>query len=149
MVSCNNENQFPDLHEFSIADHSFTGKVIFQKLSSTEGFKVLLENESGQILNQTVFKYIPYRFDTADVNQDGNAEIIVGLTKATRFDPSEKKRLFILRIDENHVRPMWMGSKVCQELIDFKVLTNGQIQTLERTKTGSFSIGNRELITPN
>lgn len=37
---------------------------------------------------------------------------------------------------------MWLGSKVCQELIDFKVLNNGAIQTLERTAAGGFAIGN-------
>jgi hypothetical protein len=142
LLSCLTPTQFPELHEFSIADKAFTGKIIFQKLTNTTGFQVLLQNESGEILDQTIFKYVPYRFDTADVNQDGHTEIIVGLTKSTRFDTTEKKRLFILRIDQQHIRPMWMGSKVCQELIDFKVLNNGQIQTLEQTKAGSFSIGN-------
>jgi hypothetical protein len=142
LIGCNAATQFPALHQFSIADESFTGKVIFKKLTSTEGFKILLANQSGKTVDQTVFRFTPYRFDTADVNQDGRTELIVGLTKSTRFDPIEKKRLFILRIDDNHIRPMWLGSKVCQELIDFKVLTNGTIQTLERTTTGSFSIGN-------
>src|ERR1043165_8955242 len=113
LLSCNTATQFPELHEFSITNKVFKGKVIFQKLSTTTGFKVLLENETGEIMDQTVFRYIPYRFDTADVNQDGRTEIIIGLTKSTRFDPTEKKRLFILRIDDNHVRPMWLGSKVC------------------------------------
>ncbi|MCB0493091.1 MAG: hypothetical protein KDC93_11825 [Cyclobacteriaceae bacterium] len=141
LAACSSGSRFPELHEFPINDQSFKGKVIFQELSSTTGFKVLLLNQSGEITDQTIFRYVPYRFDTADVNQDGKTEIIVGLTKATRFDPSEKKRLFILRIDDNQIRPMWLGSKVCQELIDFKSLDNGYLQTLERTTAGKFSIG--------
>lgn len=140
-ASCNTTTYFPEHHEFPIRDQSFKGKVIFQALSSTTGFKILLKSQSGEITDQTIFRYVPYRFDTADVNRDGNTEIIVGLIKATRFDPSERKRLFILRIDENQIRPLWLGSKVCQELIDFKSLSNGYLQTLERTKNGKFSIG--------
>ena len=109
LTSCSTTPRFPELHEFSIANDSFTGKVIFQKLSSTTGFKVILENESGEMTDQTVFRYEPYRFDTLDINQDGHTEIAVGLIKSTRFDPTEKKRLFILRIDEEHIRPMWLG----------------------------------------
>lgn len=141
LISCCSGSHFPELHEFPIHDQSFKGKVIFQELSSTIGFKVLLIDQRGEITDQTIFRYLPYRFDTADVNQDGNTEIIVGLTKATRFDPVEKKRLFILRIDENKIRPLWLGSKVCQELVDFKSLDNGYLQTLERTTRGKFSIG--------
>lgn len=141
LVSCSREDAFPEQTEFSIADQSFTGDVVFQKLISTTGFKVVLRNEFGATIDQTVFRYIPYRFDTADVDHDNRTEIIVGLVKATRFDPAEKKRLFILRIDENHLRPMWLGSKVCQDLVDFKVLPNGIIRTLEQTKAGSFSVG--------
>lgn len=66
LISCNTATRFPELHEFSIADGSFTGKIIFQKLAGTTGFKVLLENQSGEITDQTVFRYTPYRFDTAD-----------------------------------------------------------------------------------
>ncbi len=141
LVSCNAVPSFPEIHEFPISDYSFKGKVIFQELTTTTGFKILLQNQSVEITDQTIFRYTPYRFDTADVNHDGRTEIIVGLTKATRFDPSEKKRLFILRIDDDQIRPLWLGSKVCQELIDFKTLDNGYLQTLERTPSGQYSIG--------
>ena len=140
IAGCSSQPEFPELNEFSIADKSFTGKINFKKLVSTTGFKVLLKTNTGET-DQTIFRYKPYRFDTADVNRDGRTDIIVGLIKATQFDPVEKKRLFILQIDDNNLRPLWLGSKVCQELIDFKVLNNGVIQTLERTSTGSYSIG--------
>lgn len=142
ILGCSSSPQFPALHEFTIQNSSFSGRVSFEELTTTTGFKVLLKSESGEVLDQTIFRYEPYRFDTLDVNRDGRTEIIVGVIKSTHFDPTDKKRLFILRIDDNHIRPLWMGSKVCQELIDFKALHNGMIQTLERTSAGGFSIGN-------
>lgn len=141
ICSCNTDNNFPDKTEYPIINSAFTGTVEFKKLSYSTGFKILLKNDSAKIVDQKIFKYQPYRFDTADVNHDGFTEIIVGLIKSVRFDSLQKKRLFILRIDDEHIRPMWMGSKVCQELLDFKAANDGTIQTLERTKTGKFSIG--------
>ena len=140
ICGCSTGPTFPEVTEFSVADESFAGKIKFKKLTTTEGFKVLLETSTGET-DQMIFRYKPYRFDTADVDRDGNTEVIVGLIKATHFDPIEMKRLFILKIDDNNLRPLWLGSKVCQELIDFKVLSNGTIQTLERTSTGGYSIG--------
>lgn len=140
LAACSSTN-FPELHEFSIEEPGFSGKVIFKQLTTTTGFKVLLQDNSGKTLDQTVFRYIPYRFAIGDINRDGNTDIIIGLTKVTRFDPQEKKRLFILQIDNNHLRPLWLGSKVCQKLVDFKVLKNGSIQTLEQTNTGQYAVG--------
>lgn len=141
LPSCNTGTDFPLGNTYRISDSTFTGVVTFQKLSTTSGFKVLLKKESGEIADYKIFKYKPYRFDTADVNRDGSTEIIVGLIKHVRFDSVSRKRLFILRIDDYHIRPMWMGSKVCQDLVDFKVAGNGMIQTVEKTRSGKYAIG--------
>lgn len=82
---------FPDPKVFPIADKFFSGKVQFQKLTSTLGFKVLLKDSAGNTIDQTIFKYAPYQFDTADVDRDGRTEILIGLIKSTKFDPEEKK----------------------------------------------------------
>jgi len=140
IVSCENETNFPEVNEFTLEDEGFSGSVSFHPLQGTKGFKILLIDSTGKILDHKVFPYRPYQFDTTDVNHDGGTDIIIGLTKSTRFDPVERKRLFVLRIDDGHLRPLWLGSKVCQDLIDFKALPNGHIQTLEQTANG-FVIG--------
>lgn len=138
------EETFPNNRELTIHDNFFTGKVVFQKLSSTEGFKLLLKNSLNEVQDQAIFKYTPYQLDTGDINHDGSLEILVGLIKTTTFDPVEKKRLFILRIDDEQLRPMWLGSKVCQELINFRTRGHGVIQTIEKSKTNTYSIGHYE-----
>lgn len=65
---------------------------------------MLLKDTAGNTLDQTIFKYVPYQFDTTDVDRDGRTEILIGLIKSTEFDPQEKKRLFILRIDNGQMR---------------------------------------------
>lgn len=142
-MSCNqvDSNYFPDHAVFPIKDEFFSGKVQFQKLTSTQGFKVLLKDTSDNTIDQIIFKYVPYQFDTADMNRDGSTEILIGLIKSTEFDPQEKKRLFILRVDSGQLRPLWLGSKVCQELVDFRTLDNGIVQTIEKTSTDKYAIG--------
>jgi len=139
--SISQENPLSIKSEFVIDDKFFKGKVTLSKLESSNGFRILLIDSKGEKSDQTIFKYHYYQFDTADINRDGHIEILVGLIKQTEFDPEEKKRLFILRIDEGQLRPLWLGSKVCQELINFKTMDGGVVQTLEKTKKGNYAIG--------
>lgn len=142
LVACNEADTYlHDSAELAIKDKFFSGKVQFQKLTSSLGFKVILKDSTEEVIDQTIFRYAPYQFDTADVDRDGTTDIIIGLIKATEFDPIEKKRLFILRIDNGHLRPLWLGSKVCQELVYFKSNNDGIIQTIEKNANNRYSIG--------
>jgi hypothetical protein len=125
--------------EIEIRDQYFDGHVRVNPTS--KGFKISLVNSQGEESDRIIFNYQLYHLDTADVNGDGRTEVLIGLIKTTEFDRQEKKRLFILRIDEGQLRPLWLGSKVCQQLIDFKTTTNGVVRTLEKTKAGNYAIG--------
>jgi hypothetical protein len=125
--------------EIMIHDQYFDGQVQITAISG--GFRIALLDSRGEKLDRTIFYHQPYQMDTADVNRDGRTEILIGLIKPTEFDPEERKRLFILRIDEGQLRPLWLGSKVCQQLVDFKALANGVVRTLEKTKQGNYAIG--------
>lgn len=143
LVACSNgaADLAPFRNEVVIHDPDFKGKVALKTLTSTHGFKLLLQDESGATLDQAVFRYAAYRLDTADVDRNGKTDVLVGLIKSTEFDPLEKKRLFILRIDHGQLRPLWLGSKVCQELVDFRSQRNGMIMTLEKNKNDNYALG--------
>lgn len=124
-------------HELELPD--CTVKV--QPLCCQDGFKVLLVDRSGKLLDQKAFKHQFYRLDTGDIDGNGSTNVLLGVIKETEFDKSMKRRLFILRIDEGKLRPLWLGSRVCQELIDFRTTSNGMVRTLERTPRGTYAIG--------
>ena len=130
-----------DNQSLHIHDAYFNGSVDFQSLKSTTGFKFILRDSAGNKLDQIVFKYIPYQLDTGDINHDGKTDILVGLTKTTHFDPVERKRLFIIRIDSGQLRPLWLGTRVCQELVAFKTIEEGEVKTIEHEKNGQYAIG--------
>jgi hypothetical protein len=145
ITSCHQaDHSFHHQRELIIRDPGFEGKVVFERLTKTNGFRLLLKNSAGETLDQTVFRYTAYQLDTADVDHNGSTDVLVGLIKSTEFDRQEKKRLFILRIDEGQLRPLWLGSKVCQELIDFKSQADGVIRTLEKNKNNNYALGRYE-----
>ena len=75
--------------------------------------------------------YPVYQFQTGDVDGDGNIDAMVGVVKKTRFHRELGRRLFIFKNYRGKVRPLWMGSKLGGELVDFRFLEGGLIRALE------------------
>lgn len=85
----------------------------------TDSTSLLLLDYNGHH-DEWKLDYPTYRFMTADLNDDGVQEAVVGVIKPTRFFDKPEKRLFIYKNHDGHIRPLWMGSKVGRRLIDFK-----------------------------
>ena len=64
--------------------------------------------------------YPTYAFATADVDGDGLVDALVGVIKPTRFDPRNAPRLFVFRNVHGRIRPLWLGSRLCGELHNFR-----------------------------
>lgn len=63
-----------------------------------------------------------YRFDCGDVTGDSVPEILVGVTRGTRYRPEPDRRLFIFKLYRGElIRPLWLGSRVGLPLVDFRV----------------------------
>ncbi|MEZ4937119.1 MAG: hypothetical protein R2799_05950 [Crocinitomicaceae bacterium] len=84
--------------------------------------------------------YPVYHWEIADIDEDGCDEILVGVIKSTRYDPKPAKRLFIFKLFEGYIRPKWMGSRLSQPLVNFKVidLDGTKVLSIEREKNGNF-----------
>lgn len=96
-------------------------------------------------LNSTwELKYPVYQIDFGDVNNDGIPDILVGTIKPVRFDPKPDKRLFIFKITKDYyIRPLWLGSRVSQPLVDFKLKEQkpiSKIRTLEKESDGTYLV---------
>ena len=68
--------------------------------------------------------YQVYRFATADVNNDGIDDALVGVYTKSRFFTEPSRRVFIFKNYHGLIRPLWLSSRLGGELIDFTVEGN-------------------------
>ena len=85
--------------------------------------------------------YPTYAFATADVDGDGSIDAMVGVVKPTRFDPRMARRLFVFRNVRGRIRPLWLGSRLCGHLQDFRTDSRDRLLTLERDRHGTWFVG--------
>ena len=137
-------NNIPYEKEIVINDHNFNGKVTLTRMKTYRAFRLELKTMQDSSLSSLMYKYDIYRLEKGDINGDGSIDVLIGIIKPARFDPVVRRRLFILQIDQNTLRPLWLGTKMCRELVDFtvcKVHKLDQIKTIEKESNGLFCIG--------
>lgn len=102
------------------------------ELYQEQGFTLHKQHDSLFFLNDWRLPYPVYRFQTGDVDGDGNKDAMVGVIKGTRFYPEKGRRLFIFKQLNGKARPLWLGSKLGGILEDFRYV-DGKIRALEST----------------
>lgn len=119
----------------AIRESSFTGTVVIEKIEKLDKYRISIFDS---ITGKTDRIYTPYEIfqaNIADANNDGKSDICIGIIKPTPFDPVLKKRLFIFQIDQDYIRPLWLGSRLAYPLEEFTtIIINNKciIQTIEK-----------------
>jgi len=127
-----------------IDDGHFNGTAELIKLKSLPGYKLRLTDMKSGITDDHYIPYPIYRFYASDVNNDGKTDLLLGVVKSAHFDAAIRKRLFIFGIDSSRLSPLWLGTRVCLELVDFKPIhrqNETQIMTVEKDSSNSFCNG--------
>jgi hypothetical protein len=130
----------------------FQSQLLVVNLSSFHNFGYRLSakiTEGQKNISDFAFclNYPVYHFELGDVNGDGRPEILLGVIKPTHFHPEVAKRLFIYKIDDGKIRPMWMGSQVSHPIVDFRYIkVGGQpfIKTIEKEKNNLYLVAEYE-----
>lgn len=103
--------------------------------------------ENGKSIDKWELPYPVFQFQVGDINNNGDKEILVGVIKTTRFDTILGKRIFIFKNYNGYVRPLWLGSRLGQELENFRFIANingGRIRSVEREKNGNYIVAEYE-----
>ena len=108
-----------------------------------QAFTLKKEHDSLYWLNDWRLPYPVYQFQTGDIDDDGSTDAMVGVVKKTRFHREMGRRLFIFKNYRGRVRPLWMGSKLGGQLVDFRFLEGAvppSILALETGTNGRYAI---------
>ena len=89
--------------------------------------------------DEWLLTYPVYQFRTGDVDGDGVEEALVGVVKSTRFYPEKENRLFVFKNRDGRVRPLWLGSRLGEELVDFCV-ADGKLISIEICRNGQYNL---------
>jgi len=65
--------------------------------------------------------YNAWKIDLLDVDNDNVPELIVGVNKSTRYFDKEENRIFVFNVDGTYIYPKWLGSKIGNPIVDFKI----------------------------
>jgi hypothetical protein len=87
--------------------------------------------------------YPVFQFQIGDIDNNGSDDILVGVIKKTRFDSTLSKRIFIFKNYNGLIRPLWLGSRLGQPLVDFtfvKVEEEARIRSLEIERSGTYLV---------
>lgn len=88
----------------------------------TDSLHALLLYVEGELTDSFRLPWPVYRLECGDLTGDGIPEVCVGVVKPTRYHPREERRLFIFHLFEGrYIRPLWLGSRVGNTLLDFQV----------------------------
>ncbi len=63
----------------------------------------------------------PWKLRVADIDGDGEKEIITGVWKKSPKDPVMAKRCFVYSWTGSRMKPKWLGSRLSRRFIDFDV----------------------------
>lgn len=94
-----------------------------------------LTNDDSVVTGTWQLPYPVYRFATADIDGDGSTDAVVGVFKSSRYFTVPSRRVFIFKNFGGQVRPLWLGSRLGGELVDFAVMGN-TIRAIEETDDG-------------
>ena len=72
--------------------------VLCGRQSKAQTFSLRKVHDSLYWLNEWRLPYPVYRFETGDIDGDGQTDAIVGVIKSTRFYPERGRRLFIFKM---------------------------------------------------
>jgi hypothetical protein len=87
--------------------------------------------------------YSVYHFELGDIDNDGIPDILLGVIKTTHFHPEMAKRLFIYKIDNGRIRPMWLGSKISHEIVDFRFISvkkKSFVKSIEKEQNNTYLV---------
>jgi hypothetical protein len=125
------------LHEQKSAQAPLTIKqdnitYIIEIKGVSDSVNILSTRKSGNLISFDEWKldYPVYTIQVGDIDANGTDDIMVGVIKKTRYDKRMRKRLFIFKLIDGLIRPLWLGSRVAHPLCAFRYCKKQGLNTI-------------------
>jgi len=69
-------------------------------------------------------------FQIGDINNDNKTDVLIGIGKSVKFDPTIKKRINIYTYQNKALEPLWLGTKFINDIESFDIIKHNNINYL-------------------
>lgn len=87
--------------------------------SGTKLLTIYLDNDTSNTIN---LNGELSELQIADINNDDNSDILLGISKKVNFDPIIKKRINVFSYQNKNLQPLWLGTKFIYEINEFDIM---------------------------
>lgn len=115
-------NLFEEVHRIRDKDTTYEVRLVVKY----DSVKAIATRRLHEKINWSEWEidYPVYNIETGDVDGNGTDDILVGVIKKTKFDSVNRKRLFVFKLIDGLIRPLWLGSRMANPLEDFTFYKN-------------------------
>ena len=120
-----------------------TATVQLRYLPRAQHYEVRVQTPNGPTARLPVNTPL-YRLTQGDVDNDGHPDLLLGPVKATRFDSTVQRRLFVYRLAAGRLEPRWLGTRLMYRLLYFKAVPAAGrtfVLTIEQQPDGRYCLG--------
>jgi len=132
-------DQVPTLFQSEITDDHGNYSIRLELVEDI-GYRLLVSiSDNPNVTPRAILLPWPvYHCEVGDVDGNGCADIIIGVTKRCDYDPRLGRRLFVYEIVDGTTQPKWLGTILTDELLEFTTIL-GNDQTILRTREQDIS----------
>lgn len=73
----------------------------------------------------------------ADINNDNNTDVLIGISKKVKFDSTDQKRINIYTFNDDALEPLWLGTKFINKVKSFSVIRHNNQNYLATVETSN------------
>ncbi len=120
-------------------------KVFIEKVNETKNIIKAETFANDSLINTSkwTLDFPVFRFECGDGDNNGIDDIIVGVIKSVPYDTVPAKRLFIFKLYENEICPLWLSSRLSKPLVDFRFVANANknyIRSIEKLPNNEYFV---------